>query len=310
MKKFYLLLMASVCYGTTVLAQFNNTTPPCPVAMDAKYYLVPGTTPYYKLFVGNGPVYGTTVQLSVVQPAALGGQPIPYLNSNPAVFFTTLDNTGGGSYVYANTYNADHIEIDFNYPGANGQHYTCKYPIVAGGSLPVKLTSLNGRLTTDAEATISWATSLEENSFKYEVQRSADGKNFVTIGTVSAAGTSVETVRYAYNDMLPGAGAYYYRLKMIDIDGTAELSKVVYVNSKQGNGVITKVFPNPFTSEVQLIGATSSDLTPANIRVFSVTGQLMKYNIVGANAIAIDPTAPKGLYIVKVKDQTFKLNKL
>jgi hypothetical protein len=278
--------------------------------MDAKYYLVPnGANPYYKMFVGNGPTTGTTVQLSLVQPSAIGGQPIPYLNSNPAVYFTTLDASGGGSYVYASTYTVDHIEIDFNYPGANGPHYTCKYPVTAGGSLPIKLTSLNGRLNTDAEANITWSSSLEENSFKYEVQRSADGKNFVAVGTVTAAGTSLETVKYSFNDVLPGSGAYYYRLKMIDQDGKSELSKVVYVNSKKGNGVVTKIFPNPFTSEVQLIGATSSDLTPNNIKVFSVTGQLVKYSIVGANAIAIDVTAPKGLYIVKVKDQTFKLSK-
>jgi hypothetical protein len=308
MKKFYLLIMASVCYGTTVLAQItkDNITPPCPVTMDAKYYLVPGTTPYYKLFVGNGPIIGSPVQLSVAQPGAVGGQPIPYLNSNPAVYFTTLDGGGGGSYAYATSYTADHIEIDFDLAG---KHYTCKYPIAPGGSLPIKLTSLNGRLNNESEANVTWTSSLEENSFKYEVQRSADGKNFVTVGTVKAAGTSIETVKYSFNDPLPGSGAYYYRLNMIDQDGKSEMSKVVYVNSKKGNGIVTKVFPNPFTSEIQLIGATSSDLTPNNIKVFSVTGQLVKYSIVGANAIAIDVTAPKGLYFVKVKDQTFKLSK-
>jgi hypothetical protein len=304
MKKFYLLLMASVCYVTTVLAQpYNNPTPPCPVAMQAKYYLVPGTTPYYKIFIGNGPIITPAAKVSLVQPAPLGGQPVPDLNG---VFFTPLDNTGGATIAYANTYTVQHIDVDFDLAGI---HYTCKYVVDAGGSLPIKLTSLNGRLNTDAEANITWTSSLEENSFKYEVQRSADGKNFVTVGTVSAAGTSVETVKYSFNDPLPGTGAYYYRLKMIDIDGTAEMSKVVYVNSKKGNGIVTKVFPNPFTSEIQLIGATSSDLTPNNIKVFNVTGQLVKYNIVGANAISIDVTAPKGIYFVKIKDQTFKLSK-
>jgi|GEM_PF-1322417 len=305
MKKFYLLIMALVCYATTVLAQpYTNITPPCPPTMAARYYLVPGTTPYYKIFIGNGPVVNPAAKVTLVQPAQIGGQPIPDLNG---VLFTPLDNFGGATIAYASTYTVQHIEVDFD---LNGTHYTCKYLADAGGSLPIKLTSLNGRLNTDAEATISWTSSLEENSFKYEVQRSADGKNFVTVGTVNAAGTSIETVKYSFNDPLPGTGAYYYRLKMIDIDGSAEMSKVVYVNSKKGNGVITKVFPNPFTSEVQLIGATSSDLTPNNIKVFNVTGQLIKYSIVGANAIAIDVTAPKGLYLVRVKDQIFKLNKL
>ena len=307
MKKFYLLLMASVCYVTTVLAQpYNNPTPPCPAAMQAKYYLMPGSPATYKIFIGNGPIISPTpANVSLVQPAPLGGQPVPDLNG---VVFTPLDNTGGATVVYAATYTVHHIEVDWTDAGT-GIHYTCKYVAGSGGSLPIKLTSFNGRLNTDAEANISWSSSLEENSFKYEVQRSADGKNFVTVGTVKAAGTSLESVKYSFNDALPGSGAYYYRLKMIDIDGTAEMSKVVYVNSKKGNGVVTKVFPNPFTSEIQLIGATSSDLTPNNIKVFNVTGQMVKYSIVGANAIAIDVTAPKGLYIVKVKDQTFKLSK-
>jgi hypothetical protein len=275
--------------------------------MQAKYFLMPGTPSTYKIFIGNGPVLppSANAQVSLVQPAAapFNAQPVPDLNG---AVFTPLDNTGGATVVYLSTYTVQHIEVDFTLAGT---HYTCKYLADAGGSLPIKLTSLNGRLNTESEATISWSSSLEENSFQYEVQRSADGKNFVTVGTVKAAGTSLETVKYAFNDALPGTGAYYYRLKMIDIDGSAEMSKVVYVNSKKGNGIVTKVFPNPFTSEIQLIGATSADLTPNNIKVFSVTGQLVKFNIVGANAIAIDVTAPKGLYIVKVKDQTFKLSK-
>jgi hypothetical protein len=307
MKKFYLLLMALVGYVTTTLAQqFPDppNPPQCPTAMQATYYLVPASpTPYYKIFIGGGPIVSPAALVSLVQPAAIGGQPVPDLNG---VRFTPLDNTGGATIVYSSTYNVHHIEVDYDLAGV---HYTCKYLAAAGGSLPIKLSALNGRLNTETEATISWTSSLEENSFKYEVQRSADGKNFVTVGTVSAAGTSLESVKYSFNDALPSAGAFFYRLNMIDIDGKSELSKVVYVNSKKGSGIVTKIFPNPFTSEIQLIGATSADLTPNNIKIFNITGQRINFRIVGANAIAIDENAPKGMYIIKVKDQTFKLSK-
>jgi hypothetical protein len=47
--------------------------------------------------------------------------------------------------------------------------------------------------------------------------------------------------------------------------------------------------------------------------VFNISGQLINYRIVGANAIAIDPNAAKGLYFVDIKTstgkQTFKLVK-
>jgi hypothetical protein len=175
--------------------------------------------------------------------------------------------------------------------------------------MPVKLTSFTGRLQTDYSATLDWTSVMEFESSKYEVERSADGKNFVKVGELKAAGSSITAIKYSFTDPLPGSGAYFYRLKQIDFDETSEYSKVVYVNSKKGSGIVTKVFPNPFNSEIQLIGATSGDMTPGNIKVFTITGQMVKFRIVGANAIAIDEGAPKGMYIVKFKDQTFKLSK-
>ena len=308
MKKFYLLIMALVGCAATTLAQPFPTPPnppQCPAAMQATYYQVPASpTPYNKIFIGNGPIVSPAALVSLVQPAALGGQPVPDLNG---VIFTPLDNTGGATIEYANTYNVHHIEVEFDIAGT---HYKCKYLVDAGGALPIKLSGFNGRLSTETEATLNWTSSLEENSFQYEVQRSADGKNFVTVGKVSAAGTSLEAVKYSFNDPLPANGGYWYRLNMVDIDGKTELSKVVYVNSKKGSGIVTKLFPNPFTSEVQLIGATSADLnTQGNIKVFNMAGQQIKFQIVGANAIAIDKSAPTGMYILKIKDQTFKLTK-
>lgn len=311
MKKFYLLIMALVGYATTSLAQpYNNPTPPCPVAMQARYYLVPASpTPYYKIFIGNGPIVNPPALVTLVQPAALGGQPVPNLNNT--AFFFPLDNTGGTTIEYANTYTVHHIDVDFDIAGV---HYKCQYLADAGGALPIKLTAFNGRLNTETEATLAWTSSLEENSFQYEVQRSADGKNFVTVGKVTAQGTSFEAVKYSFKDPLPAAGAYFYRLKMVDLDGKSELSKVVYVNSKKGSGIVTKVFPNPFKSEIQLIGATSADLnTQGNVKVFNVSGQQIGFRIVGANAIAIDPSAGKGLYFINIKtaaqNQIFKVIK-
>jgi hypothetical protein len=219
--------------------------------------------------------------------------------------------SGGASFatVVYGCQTIDHIDIDYT---VGGRAITCRYSVASGGSLPIKLTAFSGRLSTETDATLSWTSSLEENSFKYEVQRSADGKNFVTVGKVDAAGTSLTAVKYNFNDPLPGSGAYFYRLNMVDIDGHAELSKVVYVNSKKGSGIVTKIFPNPFTSEIQLVGATSGDLIPGNLKVFNITGQLVNYRIVGANAIAIDENAAKGLYFIKLvkQNQTFKLSKL
>ena len=301
MKKFYLSIMALVCYATTSIAQ-------CPAGFHAAAFTIGGTPQYCKLFVGNGPTIdpGTDARLFLID---VNGNAIPDLNGNG---YLILDATGAATFEY-NCQGIHHIEVDY---WQGGVKKTCVFTPPPPAPLPIKLSGFNGRLNTETEATLVWTSSLEENSFQYEVQRSADGKNFVTVGKVKAAGTSIEAVKYSFNDPLPANGGYWYRLNMIDIDGKTELSKVVYVNSKKGSGIVTKIFPNPFTSEVQLIGATSADLnTPGNIKVFSMTGQLINFRIVGANAISIDATAPKGMYFLKIRNstntdtQTFKLVK-
>ncbi|MBO9200769.1 MULTISPECIES: T9SS type A sorting domain-containing protein [Niastella] len=302
MKKFYLLIMALVCYVTTTMAQPD---PDCPINYFAIPYIVPGGPNYCKVVVGNGPIGdpGTDIRLFMYAP---DGHLISDYNNSTSVFFLTVNGpVSTGNFNYA-CQTIEHIDVEYS---VGGIIKTCTIKPLPAAPLPIKLSSFNGRLSTESEATIAWSSSMEENSFKYEVQRSADGKNFVTVGTITAAGTTLEGAKYSFKDVLPANGGYFYRLNMIDLDGKSEFSKVVYVNSKKGAGVVTKVFPSPFISEVQLIGATSADLTPNNIKVFSVTGQLIKYRIVGANAIAIDENAPKGVYILKVKDQTFKLSK-
>ncbi|OQP47801.1 hypothetical protein A4H97_31040 [Niastella yeongjuensis] len=298
MKKFYLLILALVTYAATTNAQ-------CPAGLYVQPYNY-GT--YTKLFVAFAPVgdNGTAI-LTVID---VFNKPIPSIrpphNINTTLTADVTGTTTGGTFEY-NFESIGKVQIEWFEGGVFKQCVVTNLPPPA--SLPIKLSSFTGRLSTETEATIAWSSSLEENSFRYEVERSADGKNFVKVGTVTAAGTSVQTVKYSFNDPLPGSGAYFYRLKLVDQDGRSEYSKTVYVNSKKGAGVVTKVFPNPFTSEIQLIGATSADLTTNNIKVFSITGQRVDYRIVGANAIAIDDNAPRGLYIIKIKDQTFKLSK-
>jgi hypothetical protein len=181
----------------------------------------------------------------------------------------------------------------------------------------MKLTSFNGRLENEASVDLNWTSVIEFDSYQYQVERSADGKNYIKIGTINAAGASNEAKKYNFKDALPGSGAYYYRLKQVDIDGKFEYSKSVYVNNKKGAGIVTGIFPNPFKNDIQLVGATSADLnTPGNLQVFNLAGQRINYRIVGANAISLE-NAAKGIYIVKLlgknspngQPQIFKLVK-
>ena len=187
---------------------------------------------------------------------------------------------------------------------------SCSNGVPPQAILPVKLSSFTAELKSNSTVSLKWTSSMEITSYKYVVQKSNDGLNFSDIGEVPAAGNSATPLNYNYADNNFISGASYFRLKQVDIDGKFEFSKVVYVNnSKSGSGLVTAVIPNPFVSDVQLIGINSSELNSKNVRLFNSFGQRVNYRITGSNAIEIDPSAARGIYILKIKEQTFKLVK-
>jgi len=291
MKKIYLFSMALLALLATTQAQ--NI---CPTGIQ-------GVKSYTYVDV-NGTTYGVVV-ISNFWPNAeftlftAGNVAIPATNG---AGYIHTDANGNASFTYYSLqYTADHVQVCLLGTGC------CTKPVPPAASLPIKLTSFSGRLKTDNMVTLDWASAVEFDSYQYQIERSYDGRNYEMVGTLKAAGASTNTIDYTFNDQLPSAGSFFYRLKQVDIDGRFEYSKVVYVNSKKGAGVITKVFPNPFTSEIQLIGATAADMTQGNIHVFNISGQAVGFHISGANAITIDQAIPNGMYIVQVKDQRFKL---
>jgi hypothetical protein len=93
---------------------------------------------------------------------------------------------------------------------------------------------------------MSLTSSFEELSDYYEVQRSSDLIDFQPIGTVKAAGNSTSVKHYSWKDLKPGNGFVYYRLKMVDLDGSFTYSQIKseYI-ANQGSEAQWKLFPNP-----------------------------------------------------------------
>jgi hypothetical protein len=307
MKKFYLLIMALVALVVTSNAQSSGQCPNGnPIFVrDIKYVTTTGDV-YCVVIIDNT---WPNAEMSLVGTLNATGADVVIPNiPGPDPYVHTLNDSSGAFQYDCNIYTAKKVLVSKKDKGI------CETVITPGAPLPIKLTGLTGRLQTESSVRLDFASEFELNSYQYVVERSADGKNFTSVGTIKASGNSAQEVKYDYTDQLPTAGTYFYRLKMVDIDHSVEYSKVVYVNSKKGAGLVTKIFPNPFQSEIQLIGATSADLnTPGNIRIFNMSGQQINFRIVGANAISIDENAPKGVYFLKFKNDnsgtTYKLVK-
>jgi hypothetical protein len=187
----------------------------------------------------------------------------------------------------------------------------CCFAIIAPPvSLPIKLTDFNARLQSDNTVRLNWTSAFEVNNYKYELEKSTDGRNFHSVATIAGAGTSLRSLNYSEVDnSFASDQPTFYRLKQIDVDGRFEYSAVVYVNNRRTSGRVTGIFPNPFRNSIQLVGINTRDLNADNVKVYNTNGQRIAYKVVGTNAIAIDQGAQNGVYIVRIKDQVFKVVK-
>ena len=159
--------------------------------------------------------------------------------------------------------------------------------------LPVQLT----RFTAAAQAAgidLSWATASEKNNDRFEIQRSTNGTDFETVGTVQGQGTSSRAHEYAYLDARPHAGQAYYRLNQVDSDGAAAFSRVVAVQWASRTEVAG--YPNPSIGQLTLPVALSG----AAYRVLSPVGQVVLHGIVHADGRLDLSALPKGIYLLEL----------
>ena len=286
MKKFYLFSMALLAIVMTTKAQ-----PGCGV-----------TTGFAFPFTFSGQCY-------VFVTGALPNAQIRAYNNVTLLNTTTAstDASGTGTVFFTCGQTINRILL------VRGT-LVCEIPainIAALASLPIKLSRFSAQVTGDNAAALQWTSEFELDSYNYIVQRSTDGRNFVNIGAVAASGNTIKRMGYDFKDASLGTGVAYYRLKMVDIDGKSEYSKIVYVNNKKsgfGGGQLA-VFPNPFRSDIQLKDVPAADVNRKNIRLYNAMGKEINYTISGSNAITVDASAPAGVYILRVKEQTFKLVK-
>ncbi|HMO60833.1 MAG TPA: endonuclease [Ferruginibacter sp.] len=164
--------------------------------------------------------------------------------------------------------------------------------------VPVVLTSFSAKLQHKT-VELQWQVNREINFSRYEVQQSTDGRNFYTIGTVRG----LQQQNYSFTDNHTGASSiYFYRLKMVDIDGQFAYSKVATVRLHTNNTDII-LYPNPATNTV-FIELKNGFTQSGTLQVIDVAGRTMlQQNInAGQNKIQADVhRLPAGRYFAVIR---------
>ena len=122
---------------------------------------------------------------------------------------------------------------------------------------------------------LDWQVQTETNMKEYEVQGSADGRSFESVGTVKATGNISLAALYSYQDAQPGTAEKYYRVKAVGNAGEVKYSSIVKVNALTLKGSIT-MYPNPVSLPVATLKMTNIEKGKYTIVVYDQAGKLIK----------------------------------
>jgi hypothetical protein len=192
----------------------------------------------------------------------------------------------------------DTVSIDYVVTDANGLESIATLTIIVDCPMPVKLVAFDARKEGNS-ALLTWSTTEEVNSDRFEIERSTNGKAWVTIGSVRSNGESSILRNYSHIDNSPQKGQNLYRLKMVDLDETFAYSQIRTVNL-EGMPTVA-LYPNPTTSRVYLQNVDLSKVTMVSIS--SIDGKYV-YNYASLTSDGIDVgNLNPGLYVLTITSQ-------
>jgi trimeric autotransporter adhesin len=189
-------------------------------------------------------------------------------------------------------------------------------------TLPVELVAFNGALQQNGTALLKWETENEINTANFIVERSLNGADFTAIGTVAAKGNNNTTDVFSYSLVdaeasLQSASLLYYRLKIVDTDGSSKYSSTITIALTKDDGRVI-VTPNPATDNAKLI-INAAIAGNVQWKLVDNNGRIVKQSSInvqrGNTTTAIDISKlAAGIYHIDIKgaglDRVIKLQKL
>jgi hypothetical protein len=188
-------------------------------------------------------------------------------------------------------------QILFNQPAINV--YFDDISLSKPAILPVNLLSFDGK-EVQGKVHLKWATSAEQDLDQFVLEQSTDGSRFNPVATITAGRTS-----YNYFDYTIQNGVrYFYRLKMIEKNGSFYYSNIILVKTMPED--LISLTPNPAKDHVTVSG----NFTFGNISIINSNGQTVLTKTGNTALATLDISGlPSGLYVVRLTNQTMLINK-
>jgi Secretion system C-terminal sorting domain len=228
------------------------------------------------------------------------GVTVPYTNGTGPSQAISIDPIDGAVNAVISFAAIDNLGKEDTTPGS----VTLPFSTV----LPVKLESFTA-LPQGNNVVVNWAVSEEVNIDLYDVEFSADGANFTSIGTVKPVNNAVRKT-YSLTHTGSFTGINYYRLKIKDIDGSVKYSDIRKINFSSQS--IISVYPVPAKENINITLTGNIVNKPATIKIINMEGRIVYRKVVAAlsqtESIDISKLLP-GKYIINIISGNERINR-
>lgn len=258
---------------------------------------------HLKIYIdyNNDGLFNETNELVVKSPGVQGTSLLlNEENSRPWLNFTTPSAVIENTFLRMRVISDNIIPASSCHNPQTGQVKDFAVVFRKQDALPVKLVYFKA-FRQEQAAKLEWETASELNSDRFEVECSSDLRNWIKVGSIRSHGESNQPARYQLMDTTVHSGIVYYRLRMIDGDGSFTYSSIQSVTFDRKGLVI---HPNPtrehiFFSDINGAAFPSSEIQEVSIKnLAGITVHIQKSPI-SSNRIAVGHLT-NGIYFVKL----------
>jgi Secretion system C-terminal sorting domain len=125
-----------------------------------------------------------------------------------------------------------------------------RFMIIFKSSITTSFTTIAASRNTDKTVTVKWGVANERNLNTYTVEQSNDGVNFTALAGIQAPSSNTgDNTNYTKQDATASIGNNWYRVKIVNQNGTSTYSAVALVGAQADaavqNTASISIYPNP-----------------------------------------------------------------
>jgi hypothetical protein len=162
--------------------------------------------------------------------------------------------------------------------------------------LPVNLISFDASCS-GSKTILQWSTPSGLNIHLYNIERSADGINFQSLGNNYTRATYSDKNHFSFTDETSPAGRSYYRLKQTGRNGQIEYSQVVSAGCNTGINPVISIYPNPASDLINIKTGTPKAMLILRNSLGQPLFQVQAKSV--STTIDLDPF-PQGVYYIEI----------